>query len=72
MIMTRTSQLGMPLSHLPNREGFRFVGIARDGETIDCKVARNEIGNHYVVDEINSEPVYSVLRGWLHHKGTTK
>lgn len=46
-----------PLAFLPNREGFRFLGILKNGGTRECVVILNENGLHTVEG-------YAELAGW--------
>lgn len=39
-----------PMSWLPNREGFRFIGVKKDGTHIECRVERGPDGLHRVAD----------------------
>lgn len=55
------------LSLLPNRAGYRFVGITRDGQRINCVVKCNERREHYVVDEDNELPCFKSLSHWTEH-----
>jgi len=49
-----------PLGWLPNREGFQFTGICKDGITKECRVARDETGVHFISGDV----VYDELHGW--------
>ena len=35
-----------PMAWLPNREGFRFIGLADSGTEIVCEVVRDDQGVH--------------------------
>lgn len=39
-----------PLMWLPNRDGFKFIGVKADGSTIPCEIQRLENGNHVIAD----------------------
>jgi hypothetical protein len=54
-------RLGLkPMSHLPNRDGFRFTGVKRDGSDVACWVLRNpQTGLHVV-----SGSDFADLIGW--------
>lgn len=58
---------GNPLAHLPNRDGFEFIGILADGSKIDCVVAFT-CGRYsaYMVcqDTDTLEPIFHKLVGW--------
>jgi hypothetical protein len=49
-----------PLGWLPNREGFQFIGICKDGTAKECRVARDETGVHF----ISGDAIYDELHGW--------
>lgn len=52
-------RLGLrPVAHIPNREGFRFIGRTRDGLDIECVVARNALTGLHSVAEFDR------LVGW--------
>jgi hypothetical protein len=51
-----------PLAWLPNRDGFKFVGVKHDGTTAACEVKRLENGSHVVKGAI-----YEDLAGWRYH-----
>lgn len=52
-------RLGLcPMTDLPNREGFRFMGRTRDGQEIECVVARN------FLTKLHSVAEYDRLVGW--------
>lgn len=51
---------GLPLGWLPNRDGFRFVGIKHDGSTAVCTVVRDPAtGMHRI-----AEGPVADFRGW--------
>lgn len=50
----------MPLSWLPNRAGFQFVGILQNGKTVVCHIAKQENGLH----KIAGGATYSELKAW--------
>jgi len=50
----------MPLAHLPNRDGFTFIAVCRDGSCVECAVAKDPLtGLHRVTGA-----VYANLIGW--------
>ena len=53
-----------PLRDLPNREGFRFVGIDLDGNRHDCIVVKDAIGCHTVHRVSDNEPFFFKLYAW--------
>ncbi len=59
-----TPALGYPLSILPNQHGYEFCGITHDLLQIPCRIQKGADGLHRVVD-VNGEPAYSRLRGWV-------
>lgn len=57
-IMNKPAKM-LELAWLPNREGFQFIGVLKDGSTRECVVIRRENGTHTVEG-------YSELVGWFH------
>ncbi len=55
------------LRDLPNASGFKFIGITKNDERINCEVKKNEAGNHGVFDD-NNIPVWFQLIGWEEKK----
>jgi hypothetical protein len=53
-------QVIKPLADLPNKLGFKFLGVKKDGSTAKCIVSRKESGVHFV----GGGAVYSELQGW--------
>jgi hypothetical protein len=49
-----------PPAWLPNREGFQFTAILKDGRQVPCSVVRRENGNHTV-----SGAVYTDIASWF-------
>ena len=49
-----------PLAWLPNRDGFKFIGVRDDGTTAQCEVKRLDTGAHVVTGEAKFEE----LAGW--------
>lgn len=50
------------LATLPNRDGFQFVGVLKDGTGVNCHVARNpETGAH----SVTGDATYGDLIGWI-------
>jgi len=47
------------LAWLPNKNGFRFIGILRGGKEIECQVVKDVNGAHRV-----SGAPYKDLIGW--------
>lgn len=58
-------QIGWPLADIPNLEGFRFRGVAENGDLIPCVVMRGDDGMHYAARESDGERIYHELRGWM-------
>ena len=52
----------LSLGLIENKDGFRFVGIDKDGEHHYCIVRRKDDGNHYMV---SNTVVFSNLVGWI-------
>lgn len=53
------------LADLPNREGFKFIGVRKDGTTVDCQIATDpETGTFRVA----GGAVYEELTGWRYKK----
>lgn len=46
------------LTHLPNVEGFKFIGVGANGQLYNMQVMKNSDGQYYVLN-------YSLLMGWL-------
>jgi hypothetical protein len=51
--------LPRPLSWLPNTNGFRFLGVKRDGEKVECSLERWGDGVRIIGAERNE------LKGWF-------
>lgn len=49
----------LPVSWIPNEHGFRFVGVTKTGESVDCEVEKGEDGLHRIKGRSVTE-----LRGW--------
>lgn len=54
----------LPLSDIPNVEGFRFIGIAKDDKRIVCYVKQNEAGQHEARDESDGSNCFHRLAYW--------
>jgi hypothetical protein len=52
-----------PLSFLPNKEGFKFIGIAHDGTVHECIVSKFK-EKHFVKKISTGERFFSYLRAW--------
>ena len=50
--------------HQIHYDGFRFIGIAHDGEEIPCVVRHRESGWGIVLDERNETRAWSRIAGW--------
>ncbi len=55
------------LRDLPNASGFKFIGITKNGDRINCVVEKNKIGRYSVYGE-NGDLVYFSLIGWEEKK----
>lgn len=51
-----------PLGFLPNKEGFEFVGITKDGKKLDCVVKLID-GMHSAYS--SGKPCFKELRSWI-------
>jgi hypothetical protein len=54
-----------PLSSLPNKQGFEFTGIKRDGSTIPCRVIQSVEDGYIIISLINAGRVFQELTGWI-------
>lgn len=54
----------LSLSDIPNVEGFRFIGITKDGVRIVCYVKQNEAGQHEARDESDGSNCFLRLAYW--------
>lgn len=52
----------IPLSKIKNEDGFRFIGIDKDGGDHYCIVRKGDDGRYYMD---SNTVVYSELCGWL-------
>lgn len=52
------------VSMLPNKHGFEFVGVMKDGQEIDCIVWKDVCGQHKAITMHTREHIYSNLLGW--------
>lgn len=57
----RKEQPMRPLGFLPNKEGFEFIGITKEGKELPCVVKLVD-GMHSAYS--NGEPVFKQLRWW--------
>lgn len=57
------------LGWLPRRDGFRFIGIMRDGTALNCimKKQSSAFPLFYVANESTGEPCWNELRAWRKH-----
>lgn len=53
-------RIGNPVGELPNQDGFRFLGVCRDGSRLACSVVKGGDGMHRV-----SGVEFPELVGWL-------
>lgn len=53
-----------PLANLPNKTGFKFIGVKESGERIPCVVKLNPVGCHGVYDD-QGAPCWFQLSGWM-------
>ena len=54
------------LIELPNKDGFRFIGINIKGLQVRCKIVQDPNTKvHYVVRIRDNEPFYCKLKGWV-------
>lgn len=60
------------MADLPNQEGFRFIGIDRDGQQRPCVVRKNAVGCLGVYDERDNEPCLMRLEAWSYHPANAK
>ena len=51
------------LMDLPNQVGFKFSGVTKDNQKIECEVRLDPVGCHSVYTP-EGEPVYFRLAGW--------
>jgi len=49
-----------PVSWLPNREGYRFIAVLKDGTRVETCVERRADGTHFIGDLSIEE-----MKGWL-------
>ena len=54
----------LPLSDIPNSEGFSFTGVGAGGKLYAKTVMKNEAGQFYVLQ-------YTSLIGWLNNNTNT-
>lgn len=57
------------LSTLPNQTGFRFVGVTKAGNKIQCEVRLNPVGIHDVYSVADRSPCWFQLIGWSNATG---
>ncbi len=48
-----------PLADIPNTQGFRFIGLTKDGREVACTVTRRADGSHTLADN-----AFSSLAKW--------
>ena len=51
------------LIDLPNREGFKFIGVCKDDTEMECYVWKDETGCHTVRDREGNR-VFKQLKAW--------
>lgn len=65
-----------PLNMLPNREGFRFTGVLKDGSTRPCVVTTRLILDRFgqpVPGEVcHTVAGYGELAGWMYESDAPK
>jgi hypothetical protein len=54
------------LEDIPNQNGFRFIGICRDGSEIECIIKEVDECCSVRTDDAISEPIYRLLKSWRH------
>lgn len=52
------------VSMLPNKHGFEFVGVMKDGQEIDCIVLKDVFCQHRAFTLYTRDDIYSKLIGW--------
>lgn len=60
MRVHRMDNLPRPMSWLPNREGYRFTAVFKDGTTAVCTVERRKDGTYFVGDASIDD-----MKGWF-------
>ena len=54
-----------PLANLPNQNGFKFIGVKKDGACVDCHVTFDkDVGIHVVAGGAQ----FDELQGWKYKK----
>lgn len=61
ILKMREHDLGL----LPNRKGYRFIGVTKRGERINCIIRMNERRQYYVVNEDTGLPCWNNLSHWV-------
>lgn len=59
------------LASLPNKHGFEFIGIMKDGTELECWVYKEVVGTYVVLSEHSNRRVFDELKGWKHENSTT-
>lgn len=54
----------IPLGQIPNTDGFKFIGIDKDGGGHDCIVRRGDSGSFYMSSDT---VMFGELIGWVPH-----
>ena len=54
-----------PLANLPNHNGFKFIGIKKDGTCVDCHVTFDKAAGIHVVA---GGAQFDELQGWKYKK----
>jgi hypothetical protein len=50
----------LPLSYIPNEDGFKFIGLTYEGQEIECKVVKDpETGLHSIENNL-----FQSLQSW--------
>lgn len=60
MRVHRMDNLPRPMSWLPNKEGYRFIAVFKDGTKAETCVHRRADGTHFIGDANISD-----LKGWF-------
>ncbi len=53
-----------PLSEIPDRPNFRFIGLCKDGSEIECINLVVQGLSFIRSDDAINEPVWHLLKGW--------
>ena len=53
------------LRDLPNKEGYKFIGVCKDDTLLFCEVGKDKTGLHCAYDSETNEKCYYRLKGWF-------